>query len=135
MGTLAMIVIVALIETGVTLFTDALWAPEKTVWTDLAEAEALEFCSNFINSYCNVLKLAWLELYKNTSNHWFHWPTATNNDTVAKTGNDNGRTILKNTVKSPAPSILADSNKLFGKPSINERITIKLKTPMIPGNM
>src|SRR5699024_4900218 len=52
--------------------------------------------------------------------------TATNNATVANTGNDNGSTILKKILKSPAPSIRAASNKLCGNPSIKERMIIRL---------
>src|SRR5690625_5490895 len=53
--------------------------------------------------------------------------TATNNATVANTGNDNGSTILKKILKSPAPSMRAASNKLCGNPSIKERMIIRLK--------
>src|SRR5699024_4380655 len=43
------------------------------------------------------------------------------------TGNDNGSTILKKILKSPAPSMRAASNKLCGNPSIKERMIIRLK--------
>ena len=48
------------------------------------------------------------------SNQAFHAPTATNNEIVANTGLQSGTIIHHKILKSPAPSISADSTKLSG---------------------
>src|SRR5699024_7416476 len=88
--------------------------------------EALALSNIFINSYCKVVKFSLDLAYKYVSNQLFHYPTAKNNDIVAITGSDKGKTIRAQIVKSFAPSIFADSSKASGKLSINERITITL---------
>ncbi|MMZ66059.1 hypothetical protein D1872_285180 [compost metagenome] len=70
--------------------------------------------SSFINSYCIVLSSCREEVNRKASNQEFQAPTATNKAIVASTGLHSGKMIRQKILKSPAPSILADSTRLSG---------------------
>ena len=69
------------------------------------------------------------------SNHAFHEPTAIKSPTVASTGRHKGKIILIKIVKSPYPSICADSIMLSGMEPKYVLIIIKLNALTIPGMM
>src|SRR5690606_35586556 len=131
-GTDATIVIVARIDIGVTEDAPRFCELAKA---DAAVIAACEFCKIFCSSYCSVLSLMFDELYSMTSNHEFHWYTPENSATVASTGIDSGSTMLKNVRKSPAPSMRDASRMPSGSPSMNERMMIRLNTPISHGQM
>ncbi|MNC52920.1 hypothetical protein D3C75_1022930 [compost metagenome] len=82
--------------------------------------------SSFIISYCSVLSLISEDAYRNVSNQAFHEPTAMNKAMVASTGVHSGKMIFQKILKSPAPSIFADSVRLPGRPRIYVRMIIRL---------
>src|SRR5690554_1628549 len=92
----------------------------------LASWAAEVLVRTFISSYCRVLSSGLLLAYRYVSIHEFHWPTATKSATVAMTGMHSGITIFLNMAKSLAPSIFADSCKLYGKLSMNDLTIIIL---------